>query len=331
MTHEDWKTQEHTSVLKRELVAALNLQPGSTVIDCTAGLGGHTELMLEAVGDKGKVFAIDRDPWAVSRLRSRFEQQIHDRQLIVVEDAFSNIGHILKDHEIDAVDGIAADLGVSSPQLDVGERGFSFNLDGPLNMRMDSDSNKTTAASLVNELSKDELKEIFWIYGEEPKAKFIAEAIVDFRMGKPIETTRELANIIKKAVFYPKASKKHPATKAFQALRIYLNDELGELKSLLHDGFESLSQGGRLAIISFHSLEDRLIKHKFKELAGKTQNNPSMRHLPITDSELKKTYQIAGKIIKPFPIYPNESELKVNIRSRSAKLRVIEKTNRGTQ
>ncbi len=322
---EEWKVHKHISVLKYELVESLNLSAGQTAVDCTAGWGGHTEVMLEKLGPHGKVIAFDQDPWAISKLNERFSAAIKDKRLIVINAAFSSIAESLKDHSIDHISAIAADLGVSSPQLDSKTRGFSFMKEAPLHMRMDSDNAKDTAETIVNHLSEEELSDIFFTYGEEPKARFIARAIVAKRAEKPIKTTTELAEIIKGAIFYSKKSKKHPATKAFQGLRIYLNDELGELKKLIESGFSVLEKKGRMAIISFHSLEDRIIKQRFKALSGRGPKNEILKGLPLTEKEIASSDRSSGQIIKPFPLCPSEQEVSDNPRARSAKLRVIEK------
>ncbi len=316
-------TPTHITVLKNELVEFLDLKHGDAVVDCTAGRGGHTELLLKAVGEAGKVIALDRDPDAIAFMETRFSQEIQSGRLILRKVPFSQLKSVIADLGYEGkLAGVAADIGVSSPQIDVASRGFSFRTDGPLDMRMDS-SEGETAADLVNNLSEAELTRIFREFGEEPKAKFAAQAIVKERAKAPIITTYQLADIVEKAIFYREKSRKHPATKIFQALRIAVNDELGELEALLEDGFSLLKKNGRMGIISFHSLEDRLVKRKFEDLTGKKTKIP--RDLPITEEAWQKMKGAKAKIIKPFPIDPSETEIETNPRSRSAKLRVLEK------
>lgn len=316
-------TTNHITVLLNELVDSLALHEGDVAVDCTAGRGGHTDLMLKAVGESGKVVALDRDPDAINFMQTRFAHQINDGRLILRKATFSEIQNVISELGLAGkISGVAADIGVSSPQLDVAERGFSFRNDGPLDMRMDSSSGQT-AADLVNGLSETDLIRIFREYGEEPKAKFAAQAIVKERAKAPILTTHQLAGIVEKAIFYREKSRKHPATKVFQALRIAVNDELGELEKVLADGFNLLRPGGRLSIISFHSLEDRIVKRKFEDLTGKKTKIP--RDLPLTEEAWKKMKGAKAQIIKPFPVEPSEEEIASNPRSRSAKLRVLEK------
>ena len=300
-------------------MAALQLQPGDIGIDCTTGAGGHTALMLGAVGESGKVFAIDRDETAIKLAAANLDAE-NSANLTLVHGRFSELGDVICQHDLDQkVQGICADIGVSSMHLDRSERGFSFMNDGPLDMRMDQGSGRT-AADIVNEESEEELTRIFREYGEEPKAKFAARRIVEAREGSPITTTAALADLVKGAIHYPARSRKHPATKVFQALRIAVNEELGELQTMLDDAFAALRPGGRLAIISFHALEDRIVKTKFRELAGRVKEEVP-RGLPIPNREEKAP----GKIVKPFPQKPTDEEIERNPRARSAKLRVVEK------
>ena len=316
-------TFNHKTVLLHELVDALMLKPGTIAIDCTAGGGGHTSLLLEHVDPLGKVFACDRDKQAIENMQERFKAEIADNRLTLLHTPFSEFSkHISKSITIQ---GICADLGVSSPQLDESQRGFSFMHDGPLDMRMSPESSEPSAADVVANYSAEELETIIRSLGEEPKAKFVANAIVKQRETKPITTTLELANLVAKAIHYKQKSKKHPATKTFQALRIYVNKELDEIKKLLEQAFMRLAPGGRLAIISFHSLEDRIVKDFFKEMAGKKQNQSIPRDLPLTTDQLATLQNIRARIIKPFPIIPKEEEIESNPRARSAKLRVLEK------
>jgi len=320
------KTLQHEPVLLQETVAMLNLKSGDIAIDCTAGGGGHSALILEQLLPNGRLYAIDRDLDAISHLSSRFAKEISLGQVVLEHTNFAAVDSVIESHNLAGkVNGICADLGVSSHHLDVAQRGFSFMKDGPLDMRMDQKSTNRSAADLVNELSERELSDIIFRFGEEPKARFIARAIVEARQANAITTTSALAELVAKAVHYKKPSRKHPATKTFQALRIAVNDELTEASSLIDKAFQALASGGRLGVITFHSLEDRLVKKRFASLSGKDRSNyrHELRHLPLTQPEWEAN--IAAKLIKPYPTYPSETELKKNPRARSAKLRVLEK------
>jgi len=316
---------KHITVLADEFVDGLNLKSGAICVDCTAGGGGHTKLMANLVLPGGKVFAIDQDDLAIKTLENKFSENISDGQVVICKGRFSEIESLTKELGVfGKVNGIGADLGVSSPQLDLAERGFSFSHDGPLDMRMDQNSSERSAKDVVAEESMESLKLIFRKYGEEPKAHFIAQAICKYREDREITTTAQLAKIVDDAVHYSKKSKKHPATRTFQALRIYVNKELEELENLLKFGFEALAPGGRLGIISFHSLEDKLVKYAFREFA-KDPQSMLPKGLPITSEELAKMGSSRGKIIRPFPVNATDEEIAANPRSRSAKLRIIEK------
>jgi len=300
----------------------LNLKPGDTAVDCTAGGGGHTELLLEKVGPTGRVIAFDRDQNAISHLEEKFATQLATNQLTLVHKPFSQLGSFISTTEgLPPIQAIIADIGVSSPQLDVAERGFSLSKDGPLDMRMDQ-SQSLTAAELVNELSRVELRNILNKFGEEPKAHFIANAIVTERDREPITTTVRLAEIVKQAVHYKTKSRIHVATKTFQALRIVVNGELEELESLIHQAFSTIHATGRLGVLSFHSLEDRMVKQQFNRWAGRNQH---------VDSELlaigvmNPAPPIEGTIIKPYPLKSPELAASDNPRARSVRCRVIEK------
>ncbi len=301
----------HKPVLFDETIDALNIRPDSVVVDCTTGGGGHSSAALARLGKNGRLIAIDRDPDAISVLRERFAG---DERVTLVHDNFFNIKNILYSLGVESADSIMADLGVSSFQLDTAQRGFSFHSDAPLDMRMSKEGR--SAADLVNELSADELKRIMYTYGEEKFAPRIASAIVREREKGRIETTLQLAEIIKGA--YPAAARRdgHPARKTFQALRIEVNGELANLDSAVHDMFNSLSSGGRLAIISFHSLEDKIIKNAFSEFTVGCTCPPEF---PVCVCGKKPQ----GKVFKPKTA--TKQELELNSRSRSAKLRTIEK------
>jgi 16S rRNA (cytosine1402-N4)-methyltransferase len=309
--------------LAKELVDALQLQPGQQAVDCTAGYGGHTALMLERVGKNGLVHAIDRDPAAIAYLKQRFANEIASGRLRLHQIPFSQLTTVLAD--VGEIHGIGADLGVSSPQLDEADRGFSLRMEGPLDMRMDPGL-PMTAADIVNNWEPAELTKIFRELGEEPKARFITRAITKVRESSPIETTQQLAKIIENAVFYKTPSRRHPATRCFQALRMVVNEELAEVEALCKKGFALLAPGGRLGIISFHSLEDRIVKKFFKHVSQEPGSDRRLRDLPYIPEEIAKSFPQEGKIIKPFPLKPTESEIANNPRSRSAKLRVIQRT-----
>lgn len=302
----------HKSVLFDETIDALNIRPDGVVVDCTGGGGGHSAAALARLGKNGRLIVIDRDPDAISVLTRRFES---DSRVTVVHDNFFNISAILTALGIDGADSIMADLGVSSYQLDTAERGFSFRSDAPLDMRMSKTG--TSAKDLVNTLSADELKKIFYDFGEEKFAPRIAQAIVREREKKPIETTLELSEIVKSS--YPAAARRdgHPAKKVFQSLRIAVNGELTNLGQAVEDMFNSLNRGGRLAIITFHSLEDRIVKNTLSSFTGGCTCPPSF---PVC--VCGKTPQ--GKICFK-PKTATSRELEENSRSRSAKLRAIEK------
>lgn len=311
---------DHTSVLLEESVGALLLSHGDYAIDCTSGGGGHSQLIRDALGPSGTLICLDRDPRAIEHLKLRFAQDIEANKTIVIKSAFSKIKQVASLLGVAGkISGILADLGVSSPQLDDAERGFSFLKDGPLDMRMDP-ALPETAADIVNTRSERELQLIFQNFGEETYSKRIARKITQERHKKLFESTLQLASCVKSAV-PPSHQNKHPATRVFQALRICVNHELDELQKFLEDSFDILKPGGRLAVISFHSLEDRIVKQFFKEKETGKVKDPLLKYLPITDQNEPK----AAKIIKPFPLLPSSLEIERNVRSRSAKLRVIEK------
>ncbi|RZA26423.1 MAG: 16S rRNA (cytosine(1402)-N(4))-methyltransferase RsmH [Proteobacteria bacterium] len=313
---------EHITVLRDELLDSLGLTPGDYAVDCTAGGGGHTAGLLDRVGETGKVIAVDRDPWAQDVLQKRFAQEIKDGRLELIAEPFSRISEALSERGLlGRIQGLCADIGVSSPQLDAAERGFSFAKDGPLDMRMDQ-SQGETAADIVNGWSVPDLTKLFRDYGEDPQARRIAQAIERQRAKEPLTRTLDLSDLVASSVHYKERSRKHPATRVFQALRIEVNGELRELEALLKSVGPSLKENGRCAIISFHSLEDRLVKNAFRQLAEGHLKLIDKR-LPLTAVEVDKMK--AFTIIKPFPVIPGDIEQSENPRSRSAKLRVIEK------
>lgn len=300
---------KHVSVLLEETIQSLNIKSDGIYIDGTAGGAGHS-LHIAKQLTTGKLIALDRDPDAVKTARER----LNGYNAVVVQCNFSEMKQAANDLDIYGVDGILLDLGVSSYQFDNGDRGFSYKYDAPLDMRMSQ--NGITAADLVNTLSIEELTKIFRDYGEEKFAYKIANAIVNKRKNLKIETTIQLADII--ASCYPAAARRdgNPARKCFQALRIAVNDELGSLERVLDTAFDLLNAGGTLSIITFHSLEDRMVKQKFKEYCTGCTCPPD---LPIC--VCGKTPR--GKLAFKKPITASEEELAVNQRSRSAKLRTI--------
>lgn len=302
----------HQSVLLREAVDALSVQKDGIYVDATAGGGGHSSKILESLGSQGKLVAIDRDPDAVAVLSEKFKN--HDNVLII-NDVFDHIKRILEINDITGVDGILADLGVSSYQLDNAERGFSFHKDSPLDMRMSKSG--FSAYDAVNQLSKGELSEILSTYGEEKYASSIASRIVREREKKPIETTFELCEIISASM--PAKAKRdgHPARRTFQALRIYVNREIDMLPGALRDMFDCLNPGGVLAVITFHSLEDRIVKNTFHEYCQGCTCPPEF---PICVCGKKPKGELLFRSVAP-----SEEEIAANPRSRSARLRAIRK------
>ena len=315
----------HKTVLLDQLVDGLTEDhEGGLFIDCTTGGGGHSEKLLQQIRHKGRIIAIDQDMDAIKHLRIKFKEEIEEGSVELVHSRFSDIKSMALNRNLNGkIQGIFADIGISSHQVDNADRGFSFLQDGPLDMRMDR-SKETTAADIINSYSLEELARIFREYGDEPKAYFVAKTIVHRRSSKPFLTTHDLANTIESKLKYKSKSKKHPATRVFQALRIEVNNELGELEILLSDGFEALSKRGRMAIITFHSLEDRIVKNFIKNKSIHSNINV-LSKLPITNTDLESISPLSGRIIKPFPIKPSDEEIRINPRSRSAKLRIIEK------
>lgn len=300
---------QHTPVLVDEVIGALQLQTGHTVVDGTFGAGGYTRAML-AVG-VGRVIGFDRDPDAIAEGRSL----VPDPRLTLVEERFSQMDRVLAERGIGPVDAIALDIGVSSMQLDRAERGFAFSADGPLDMRMDQSG--PTAAEFLNQADEAEIARILRDYGEEPRARTIARAIVAAR---PIERTAELAAIVRRAVGYRQGQKSDPATRTFQAIRIHLNSELDELEQGLVAAERSLRPGGRLAVVTFHSLEDRIVKRFFRERSGGTP--AGSRHRPVLADPNEPTFEKVAR-----PVSPTERELAGNPRSRSARLRSATRTS----
>jgi len=307
---------KHVSVLKNECIEGLQIKSSGTYVDGTFGGGGHAMEIISRLNGNGRFVGIDQDQDAVENGRAKLEPYKEKAQL--VRDNFSNIISIMKDLHIVSVDGILLDIGVSSYQLDTGERGFSYMHDAELDMRMDQ-RNPMTAKRMIAEYSEKELADIIKDYGEERWATRIAQFIVAERKIKPIETTGELVEVIKKAV--PKGARKdgpHPAKRTFQALRIAVNNELGILEQAIEDMAGLLAPGGRLCIITFHSLEDRIVKQTFHRLEHPCTCPPEF---PVCVCGKKPTI----RVITRKPILPSEEELEFNPRARSAKLRILEK------
>ena len=305
----------HEPVLLQETIEALDLKSGGIYVDCTLGAAGHSLGMLTTNPDI-RLIGIDQDGEALERAKYRLTA--YAPQVTLIRDNFRNLRSILQHMDISEVAGILMDIGVSSPQLDDGERGFSYHQDARLDMRMDQDS-ALDAWSIVNTYDEKELAKIILDYGEERWASRIARFIAAERSRKPIETTGDLVAVIKKAIpAGARAKGPHPARRTFQALRIAVNDELGALKQALEQAVDSLAPGGRLAVITFHSLEDRIVKEYFQTLLGQCTCPPN---LPIC---ICKNEPIV-RLINRKPIEASQGELESNPRSRSAKLRVVEK------
>lgn len=302
----------HISVLLEESVNALNIKPDGIYVDCTAGGGGHSAAVLEHLNENGKMYLFDRDPDAIETVTKRFE---NDKRVTVIHSNFSEIKSVLTELGVNGVDGIIADLGVSSHQLDTAERGFSFHQDAPLDMRMSKVGR--SAEDVVNNYSQKELFDIINKYGEEKFASSVAKTIVEAREKSPIKTTLRLAEIVSDAIPAKFRRNGHPARKTFQAIRIEVNAELTVLENTLPDMFEMLNDGGVLAIITFHSLEDRIVKDYFKTLK---EGCTCPKDFPVC---------VCGKkpkaIVKSAGVTAQKKELNENNRSRSAKLRTAVK------
>jgi len=302
----------HVPVLAKESTKVLMTASKGLYLDTTAGFGGHMQLILESLGNRGHLIAADRDQDSIAYLKSQFS----DPRLTIIKTNFKGLRQEIDqlDHSF-AFDGIIADLGVSSHQLDSKDRGFSFKKDADLDMRMDQ-STGISAKNWINTAAEDEISDVIWKYGEESYSRKIAKAIIEQRSIRPISSTLEFADLIYQLKKYSKKKeKKHPATKTFQAIRIHINDELEELRSLLDFSLECLKPGGRIVIISFHSLEDRIVKRFFRD---NSRIDPNLSKLPnIEDTSRLKV------ILKK--IKPSDEEIKVNPRARSAILRAAEK------
>lgn len=306
---------KHYSVLCNEIISSLNILPDGIYVDATLGYGGMSSKILEKLNENGLLIGIDQDKEA-REYSDKLLKKIGNNYKIVAAN-FSELKDILKDLNISKIDGIIFDLGFSSPQIDEDNRGFSFMKDAELDMRMNLDS-KITAKSIVNNMSEEELTKYFYEYGEEKLSKVIAKKIGEYRKNKNIERTLELVEIIKNATGANYFYKNHPERKIFQALRILVNNELGVLESVIPDAIELLKSGGRMSVITFHSLEDRIVKKMFREYS---EVDELVKGLP----EIPEEYKPKIKIINKKPIVASEEELRENSRSHSAKLRIIEK------
>ncbi len=309
--------QAHIPVMGDAAVAALCPRDNGIYVDGTFGAGGYTRKILDAANCR--VIGFDRDPTAIAKAQGWVKD--YGERLTLIERPFGEMAEALAEIGITAIDGLVLDLGVSSMQLDEGERGFSFMNPGPLNMRMDGDEQGLTAKRVVAEASEAQLADIIHFYGEDRKARSIARHIIRARNEKEITTTQELADIIVKAAGPVRPDRIHPATRSFQALRIFVNDELGQLVEALLGAEKILRQHGRLVVVTFHSLEDRIVKRFLKQRSGDIAN-PS-RHLPQGAAGPAPSFQLASK--KAF--LPSDREIAENARARSAKMRVALRTN----
>ena len=303
----------HTTVLLNEAVEALAVKPDGIYVDGTFGRGGHSARILEQLGGNGRLIALDKDPAAVAAGR-----EWRDARFRIVHRGFAQLAEVLREQDVASVDGILLDLGVSSPQLDDAKRGFSFRFDAPLDMRMDTSSGMTAAEWLAT-VDEGLLAEVIRDYGEERFAKQIARAVVAARAVEPIRTTRQLVELAGKAVRTREAGQ-NPATRTFQAIRIYLNRELEELARVLPECVTLLRTGGRLVVISFHSLEDRMVKHFMRDMA---EGDKLPRNVPIRASEVPRgRLRLIGKAMRA-----TEAEVQTNPRARSAVMRVAERSD----
>jgi 16S rRNA (cytosine1402-N4)-methyltransferase len=304
---------EHTPVLAAEALDGLALEAGGYYVDATFGRGGHTALILQALGREGRLLALDRDPQAVAAGRRRFTGEV---RLTLLHASFADLATLVPANAPERpCSGVLFDLGVSSPQLDDPQRGFSFRADGPLDMRMDPTHGEPVAAWLAR-ASLDEIRQVIATFGEERFARRVAQAIVTARRTQAIARTGELAAIVSAAV-RTREPGKHPATRTFQALRMFINDELGQLERGLAAALEVLRPGGRLAVISFHSLEDRAVK---RFMQRESQVDPALRDLPLIPAQARPRLKLIGRKLRPAP-----AELARNPRARSALLRVAER------
>jgi 16S rRNA (cytosine1402-N4)-methyltransferase len=308
-------TQQHAPVLHDEAIAALEIKPDGRYVDGTYGRGGHARSILAALGEQGRLIVMDRDPEAITDAHRAFDA---DHRVTIIHDDYANMQTRMAELELlEQIDGILLDLGVSSPQLDDASRGFSFQQNGPLDMRMNPGQGES-AADWLAQADEAEIARVLWQYGEERQSRRIAKKIVEVRQSRAIDDTASLAGLISEVLPRPK-NHRHPATRSFQAIRIHINQELGQIERLLETVFEMLKIGGRLLVISFHSLEDRLVKRFFKTHSTRRK---IPRGLPLRDSEIESgiRLKVTVKAIKA-----GASELASNPRARSAVLRVAER------
>ena len=308
-------TQQHAPVLHDEAIAALEIKPDGRYVDGTYGRGGHARSILAGLGEQGRLIVMDRDPEAIADAHRTFDA---DNRVTIIHDDYANMQSRMAELELlEQIDGILLDLGVSSPQLDDASRGFSFQQNGPLDMRMNPAAGESAAAWLAR-AEEAEIARVLWEYGEERQSRRIAKKIVEVRQARAIDDTASLAGLISEVLPRPK-NHRHPATRSFQAIRIHINQELGQIERLLETVFDILKIGGRLLVISFHSLEDRLVKRFFKTHSTRRK---IPRGLPLRDSEIESgiRLKVTVKAIKA-----GASELASNPRARSAVLRVAER------
>lgn len=305
----------HVSVLLDKCIECLNVKESGIYVDGTLGGGGHSSHILKCLNNTGRLIGIDRDIDALTHTKERLKDYTN---VIYVKDKHENIKNILENLGVSGVDGILLDLGVSSYQLDEASRGFSYMHDASLDMRMDRDS-ELTAYDVVNKYSEERLSDIFFLYGEEKYSRQIARKIVAVREIKPIATTFELVDVIKSAIpAKARNEKQHPAKRVFQAIRIEVNGELVDLENAVYDAIKCLNPSGRLCIITFHSLEDRIVKRAYEKMEGRCTCPPDFPKCICG-------FESYGKIVTKKPIIADEKELELNPRSRSAKLRVFER------
>ncbi|MCR8969164.1 16S rRNA (cytosine(1402)-N(4))-methyltransferase RsmH [Facklamia sp. 7083-14-GEN3] len=310
---------EHETVLLKETIDGLEVNPNGVYVDCTLGGAGHAQYLLSLLSDNGKLLAFDQDLMAINNAKITLKEELSQGKVTFFERNFRELESALSKESIDLIDGIYYDLGVSSPQLDIAERGFSYHQEARLDMRMDQ-RQALDAYEVVNTWDYNDLVRIIFRYGEEKFAKRIARKIEQSREKQAIETTTQLAEIIKEAI--PAATRRtggHPAKRTFQAIRIAVNDELGAVESSIEQGLKLLKVGGRMAVITFHSLEDRLVKQMFKQVSTLPE---TPRNLPVLTNQ-----QAEYRLINRKPILPSKEELESNNRSRSAKLRIIERVS----
>lgn len=305
---------QHVTVLRDAAVEALSVRSDGCYIDGTYGRGGHSRKITEQLGSSGSLLVIDKDPVAIANAKTTFAD---DDRIGVFHGSFADLEEALAQHDFPkSFDGLLLDLGVSSPQIDDAARGFSFQRDGALDMRMNTEAGMS-AAEWIATASESEIMDVLWKYGDERFARRIVKSIAEEREAKPLTTTLQLANLISAAIPRKFHGKKHPATKSFQAIRIFINKELADLERCLEVAVSRLNLGGRLVVISFHSLEDRMVKRFFK----KQSSPPALpRGLPIQDAALVMPFKTIGKAVKP-----SDEEVADNVRSRSSVMRILER------